>query len=158
MNLTPKNRLEISFPLLLLLLLSVCAIYVVLFAAGSYESIVAESSQNDSARTSAAYIEEQIHQNDTESSAITVGTLDDCDALIISKTINGRNYTSYTYCYDGSLREILAGPGLTPDASMGTEITDLKSMSIKEISASTLQFTCKDAGNRTITKTICIRS
>ncbi|MBQ0005018.1 MAG: DUF4860 domain-containing protein [Clostridiales bacterium] len=158
MNLTPKKHFEISFPLLLLLLLSLCAIYIVLFAADTFESIEAQASTSNSARTSAAYIEEQIHQNDTESSAISVGALGDCDALIINKTINGKAYTSYTYCYDGYLREILAGPGLHPDPDMGTEITNLKSLAIKECSAGTLEFSCTDIAKNSTTKTICIRS
>ena len=158
MNLTPRRNFELSFPLLLLLLLSVCAIYVVLYAADTYESITSESSINDSARTSAAYIEEQIHQNDNESSAITVGTLGDCETLIINKTINGKVYTSYTYCYEGYLREILAGPGLKPDPDMGTEITELESFSISTTSAGTLQISCTDARGRSSARIICTRS
>lgn len=151
MNLAKANKSKITLliPLLLLLLLSFSAIYVILMGANVYKGIVSDSALNDSARISASYLEEQIHQNDTEEADIRLGKVDGLDALIIEKPINGKRYTSYTFCDNGSLQEALASPGVEIDRTMGSKVTSLKELKLAKLNSNQIQITCLDLnGNK----------
>ena len=59
-----KHVIDLLFPIALLFVFSISAIFVVLFASNIYQNTVEKSSLNYSSSMILSYISEKIHQND----------------------------------------------------------------------------------------------
>lgn len=132
-------RKQRSSGLLFILLLFACLILVgvllIAMGTGVYENVLRSMNQNDSSRTASAYLLQKVRQGQ-DAGAVSYGTLDGHDAILLKQTISGKEYETYLYCCDGELRELLAEKGndaLT--AKAGSAVTGLDSMEIAEASS-----------------------
>ena len=103
-NKKKTGPIEFVFPILLFLIFTLSALFIILFAAQIYQKIVDDSSINYSANTAISYVSEKIRQGENKD-GIEVGSFQDCDALILHNHVKDVDYATYIYFYDGSLYE-----------------------------------------------------
>lgn len=96
-------------------LFAVLAMGLALLSSGVYRTAAAQSDVNFTRRTALSYLVNQVRRAD-EAGCVGVGTFGDSDALVLTEHIEGADYLTYLYCYDGALRELYqeAGTGLLP--------------------------------------------
>ena len=152
-----RHMVDFLFPIALFFIFTLSALMVMLFAARIYQSSVDNSSRNDTARTALSYIAEKIHQNDMEDS-VTLGSFDNCDALIIKQDYNGDVYTTYIYTHEGALKELFAKDGANADASNGKRILDVESFTVTQLNENLLKFHCVDKNGHSASIVVGLKS
>lgn len=106
-----KGRMEIIFPVILFLVFTLSALFVILYAARTYQHIVYESDIEYDKSTSLSYIAKKIHAQDSNGN-IDIGELNGIPALIMHQEIQGASYSTYIYEYNGELRELFCADDL----------------------------------------------
>ncbi len=96
--------MEILFPVVLFLVFTLSALFIILYAASTYRHIVQESNIQYDESTSMSYLTRKIKSQDC-SGNISIGHIGDLDTLEIAQEIDGEIYITYIYAYNGSLRE-----------------------------------------------------
>ena len=97
---------------------------------GVYENVLFSMNRNDEGRTASAYLMQKVRQN-RDLGAITSGTLDGRDAIILSQSIHGEEYCTYLYCCDGQLYELLARKdNISLSATAGSPVASLDAMTV----------------------------
>ena len=153
-----RHVVDFLFPLALFVLFAVCALLVILYAARSYGNVVDSSSLNTSARTATSYVTEKLHQNDANG-GISKGKLDGLDALLLKQDVNGKEYVTYIYYYDGYLSELYAPESANLSASAGTKILEIKDFKIEELSEGSLfEISCTDENGDIDTQLVSVKS
>ncbi|MCR5640655.1 MAG: DUF4860 domain-containing protein [Lachnospiraceae bacterium] len=141
--------IEFVFPILLFLIFTLAALFIILFAAQIYQKIVDRSAINYNANTVISYVSEKIRQGDTND-GIEVDAFHDCDALLLHKDIEGVDYVTYIYFYDGKLYEVLTESERASELApgTGTAIMEVSDFTITEDDNHLISFACTDtAGN-----------
>lgn len=124
---------DILFVLALFGVFTVCILALVTMGADVYRNTVRSSEENYESRTASAYLVQKIRQNDTEG-AVQVGQLENTDAIILSQTIEGKEYLTYLYYNNGFLKELLVQKGTNlvgNPLEAGQNIMPLKDMSVE---------------------------
>lgn len=129
-----KKRTHHSSALLFILLLfaSLILVGVLLISMGTgvYENVLSSMNRNDADRTVSAYLMQKVRQG-RDLGAVTSGTLDGQDAVILSQSIKGEEYCTYLYCYDGQLCELLAKKDNSSlSAAAGSPVASLDAMTV----------------------------
>lgn len=140
---------DVLFVLALFGVFTVSALMLVTVGADVYRHTVEDMDSNYETRTSVAYITEKIRQNDISlpkehsQQSITIGTLADTPALILTQDIDGELYCTYLYLHDGYLKELFmksdSYPGENASAA-GQEILPLKDLSMEQPAPNVLSF------------------
>lgn len=136
-----KAHMEIIFPVVLFLVFTLSALFIILYAARTYQHIVEESNSQYNESVALNYICQKVHASD-QSGQITVGTFNNMDAIIIRQTIDNTPYVTYIYAYDGKLMELFKednGEKAAPTA--GTSLFEVGSFSVNFVSEGLLSFT-----------------
>ena len=123
------HMIDVLFILTLFLVFALSSISVVGIGIQVYRTIVTDMDSNYNSRTAIAYVTEKLREADT-SGAARLGTIDDCDALILSQTIGIKEYCTYLYAYDGNLCELFASTEAELPASAGQSIMGIRSFQI----------------------------
>lgn len=152
-----KHMIDFLFPVALFFVFALSALTVILIAARIYQSTTENSSLNYTSRTSLSYISEKVHQNDLNG-AVTLGSFDGCDALIIKQSVEEDIYYTYIYADNNELKELFIKDGAFANAASGHKILDIQDFSIEQISDNLLKFSCTDRTNQTASSIIGIRS
>ena len=100
-------RITRVLSLLTMTVFSLCVLLVLLTAADCYRSLVNRGEAAYARRTALQYLTTRVRQAET----VETGMLEDCEALILTETVEGAGYTTYIYCYEGWLRELYTVPG-----------------------------------------------
>lgn len=119
-NTREKSSIEIIFPIVLFLIFTIGALFIILYAARTYQNIVEGSENNYNSGTLSAYISQKVHSYDTNGN-VYIGTFDGIDALILEEEIDKTAYVTYIYQYNGKLRELFTAKGgssFTPETGM----------------------------------------
>lgn len=135
--------------LLLICVFAVCLFFALAAGAGIYKSISAVMEEQFTSRTACGYVASRLRQGDAEG-AVSVGSLGEEEALIISEEIDGEAYRTYVYCHDGYIRELFcpASEELTP--TDGLRVIPAESLSFS-VSGGLLRFVCvTSAGSETL--------
>ncbi|MDE6675368.1 MAG: DUF4860 domain-containing protein [Acetatifactor sp.] len=123
-----KNHIvDILFVLALFVVFTLSALVLVILGASVYKQTVSYMDDNYTARTAYSYLTEKVRQNDLYNS-ISLGQLEDTDALVLTREINGTTYATYLYLHEGSLRELFMRQGSdigTDPLSAGQKILPL---------------------------------
>lgn len=105
---------DILFILALFGVFAVSALMLVTIGADVYKNTVDDMGTNYETRTATAYITEKIRQNDSilggdtsASNHILVDDIEGIPALKMLQNIDGTDYSTYLYLYDGYLKELL---------------------------------------------------
>lgn len=142
-----NHMVDFLFPVALFFVFTLSALTILLLATKIYRSTIEDSSLNDTARTSLAYISEKIHQNDNKDS-VSVGTFDGCDALILKQTHENETYDTYIYAYNNELKELFLKEGISAEASSGKTILQIESFTIEPLSDNQIRFHCVDSNGK----------
>ena len=85
---------------------------------------------NYSARGTVAYLTEKVRQNDCED-GVSVEEVAGQPALVLSKAINGSVYETWSYLYDGSLREVTVKQGAEVGPESGQPVMELNNLQLE---------------------------
>lgn len=151
------NSIEVMFPIILLVVFVVSAISVVLLAAETYRHIVRSAQENYDTRTAIEYVTEKVRQADA-SNAVSVGTFDSRNALILEQNLDGSTYRTYLYENNGQLCELYLKDGTAATAASGTAILSLSAFQAQQVSDHLLAITCTDSDGVTASTYIALRS
>lgn len=152
-----KHMIDIIFPIALFFVFAVSALIAILFAANLYQSAAGRAREHYTTNVSLSYIREKIRQNDAEG-AVSIGTLEGTDSLILRQNLEGNLYTTYIYEYEGVLRELFIKDGAVPSLESGKDIIDVSGFSMKKLSDTLFEFTASDESGYSDSITIGIRS
>ncbi len=97
------------FTMLLFLAFVLCALFTVLIGGKVYENINRRSQENFTGSVALQYVANKVRQGDMEG-AVRVRTVDDVPVLELDSRIEGGNYVTWIYWYDGSIRELFFDP------------------------------------------------
>ena len=102
--------------LLLLAVFAAGILSVLLSGAGVYKRLAQRSGASYDVRTSVRYISTKLRQA-PNAEAVSVSDFGDGDGFDISEWVDGKEYRTRIYCYDGWLMELysLEGAGLAPE-------------------------------------------
>lgn len=152
-----RHMIDFIFPIALFFVFALSALTLVLFAARIYRSTTENSSLQYTSRTGLSYISEKIHQSDGHG-AITLGSFDGCDALVIEQSYEEETYFTYIYVHEQNLKELFIKEGVAADASDGRIILEIQDFSIEQLSENLFRFNCTDAKNQSSSTIVGIRS
>ena len=144
---TPEHTVDRVFVLALLALFVAVAFILVFTGARQYRSIADGMTENFNERTIASYLREKMNQNDMEG-AVSLTIIGDCQALALEEEANEAVFTTYIYCYGGSLYEITVSDGTDVLPGDGQEIMELQGLDIKMINPQLYEFSVTDALDR----------
>lgn len=115
---------DVLFVLALFGVFAISALVLITVGADVYQHTVRDMSRNYDDRTAIAYITEKVRQSDCilsdGSYAISLGSLEQQPALILTDEWDGDAYCTYLYLYDGWLKELY----IRKDADIGNDILD----------------------------------
>lgn len=153
-----RGHIELIFPVVLFLVFTLSALFIILYSARTYQHIVEESSKQYDMSTSMAYLTQKIHAADSMHS-ISLGDFGGIDSLNIFEEIEGNTFVSYIYVYDGYLRELFTSAkavGVSPSA--GTALFPANSFKADYINGGLLSLTIESEEGEVSTQLITIRS
>ncbi len=136
-----QHSIDILFLLVIFLLFAFSGATLLVLATHFYQSTVARSEENSSARVAAAYVREVLHQNDS-SEACNISEFDGTSCLRIPQE---EDYVLYLYYYDGELKELYTKEDAVVSAGNGQKILELQSFSIEEIATGVFEMECEDS-------------
>lgn len=138
-----RHVIDLLFPIALLLVLAVSALFFVILAANVYQKNVTWEESNYENRTCLAYVTEKIRQNDA-GGGITIGTFDGESCLMLRQDFGGQSYVTYLYSYEGMLRELFVQEGVEMKASDGQKILEVNDFKVVEQEEGIFKISCTD--------------
>ena len=141
--------IDILFPISLYFVFTVSALTVLLLATHVYRTTTENSALNFNANTSLSYITE---------GAVSIGSFDGHQALILKQHYNDTEYVTYIYVSEGNLMELYTKSSADVDVGSGKVILPLQSLDMEMSQSDLLHLTCTDAQGHTIASYISIHS
>ncbi len=129
-----KNKLhsiDSLFVLLLFALFIMTAMFITVSGAAAYRNASEQMEERFNKQTCISYITAKIRANN-EADKITVGELEGISALCINDNIDGLNYVTYIYQYEGTVRELFCGADISLHPSAGIALTKAKALSFEK--------------------------
>ncbi len=148
---------DIVFVLSLFCVFAVLALFVVVMGANVYKGISVNMSENYNARTSVTYITEKIRQNDSGGS-ISVKSVGDASALVISQNLEGEVYETWIFVSDGNLNETMVRKGTTVSPGDGQTIMNLQSMELEKTQGGAIAVSVVDGEGNSFDSTVYMKS
>ncbi len=152
-----RHATDLIFVLSLFCLFTVLSLLVVIQGADVYQGISQEMDANYSARGTVAYLTEKARQNDCEN-GVSVEEVAGQPALVLSKEINGSVYETWSYLYDGSLREVTVKQGAEVGPESGQPVMELNSLQLELEDSRLLKIIATDTKNRVYESVVCLHS
>ena len=142
-----RSRLLETLPNFLLFFLFACCMFFVLISgAKSYKNVTAVMEEQFSVNTCISYVTAKVRHYDYEG-AVTIGEIGDTDALLFREKIDGEDYLTYLYCYDGSLMELFCSADMEVHPFDGQQIMELDSLELSTEN-DLIHFSCKINGKQ----------
>lgn len=136
------------FTMLLFLVFVLCALFTVLTGGKVYENISARMEDNYTGSVALQYIANKVRQGDQED-AVRVLDVEGTQVLELSQDIEGYEYISWIYYYDGSIRELFTSADSGLGLSDGIEIMECEGLSFSK-EGQLLTVTTKGSGDGTL--------
>lgn len=127
-----RHIVDILFVIALFGIFVLSAVFLISIGANIYSKTMSNMNSNFNSRTAVAYITEKVRQSDTTDS-ISIGSFDGNNAIIISSTINDKEYTTYIYEFGGKLMELMVRSDLTLSPSAGQKLLDVNEFTITSV-------------------------
>lgn len=86
---------------------AICILAVLLTGAGAYERLAERQQEAYANRTVPQYITTKVRQTDAQG-AIQIGDFCGVESLELIEYLDGKEYVTRIYCYDGFLRELFS--------------------------------------------------
>lgn len=125
------HSIDLLFSILLFGIYILFLLLMLLFSAKAYQHAVKGQSENYHLRTAMSYLTVKIRQHDNGKD-VFLGELQGTEAICLSDQIEGKEYITYIYLYDGQLKELFTPAQSQVSLSMGTDIASLDSFIIEE--------------------------
>lgn len=119
------------FTMLLFLVFVLCALFTVLTGGKVYENISARMEDNYTGSVALQYIANKVRQGD-EADAVRVLDMEGTQVLELAQEIEGYEYISWIYYYDGSIRELFTSADSGLGLSDGIEIMECEGLSFSK--------------------------
>lgn len=110
----------------------VSSVMVIAVGAGAYRNITEKSQEDYTLRTSLSYVNEKLRQADSNG-ALSVGTVGDSPALMLTQDYDGESYTTYIYESNGSLCELFTKSDAPAYPDYGTPLLTLSDFGIERL-------------------------
>ena len=124
-----SRLLEVVPNFLLFFLFACCMFFVLISGAKSYKNVTAIMEEQFSINTCISYVTAKVRHYDSEG-AVIIGKIGDTDALLLKEMIDGEEYLTYLYCYDGSLMELFCSADMEVFPIEGQKIMELDSLEL----------------------------
>ena len=124
-----SRLLEIVPNFLLFFLFACCMFFVLISGAKSYKNVTAVMEEQFSVNTCISYVTAKVRHYDSEG-AVMIGKIGDTDALLLKEKIEGEEYLTYLYCYDGNLMELFCSADMEVHPMDGQQIMELDSLDL----------------------------
>ncbi|MBQ1895697.1 MAG: DUF4860 domain-containing protein [Clostridia bacterium] len=98
------------FTLVLFAVFAVTVLFVLMSGAGVYKDTQTVMTERYQERTCLSYITAKVNHYD-ESGRVYIAEVDGIKALAVDEQMGGLDYTTYIYCTDGEVREIMVEKG-----------------------------------------------
>jgi hypothetical protein len=115
--------------LLLLAVFALGILWVLLSGAGAYRRLTQRDAQSYENRTCAQYVVTRLRQA-AGAQAVSLSSFGEGDALLITEQVDGQDYVTRIYCYDGWLRELFAADGLDFAPEDGEKVLQASQLSL----------------------------
>lgn len=125
-----------------------------------YKNIVEENANNYKLRTSLSYVATKVRQMDEEG-CIYIEKREGVDVLVLNENIDGVQYETLLYYYEGKLYEVFhqkGGEFTLSQGGYGYEITEVNGFSMVELNNNLMRFTAVDGSGREESITLNIKS
>lgn len=124
-----SRLLEVVPNFLLFFLFACCMFFVLISGAKSYKNVTAVMEEQFSINTCISYVTAKVRHYDSKG-AVIIGKIGDTDALLLKEMIDGEEYLTYLYCYDGSLMELFCSADMEVYPIEGQKIMELDSLEL----------------------------
>lgn len=133
-----RHMIDLLFVLSLFCVFAVSSVVLILFGADIYNKTVSSMNNNYASRTSVAYITEKVRQSDIYDSV----RIDDSlgyKRLLMARNINGMEYATSLYEYNGYLYELFARTDIELPIDAGQQVIALTSLDFEFVSDNLLK-------------------
>ena len=151
---------DVLFVLALFAVFAIAALMLVTIGANVYQKTVNNMDSNYSSRTAFSYVTEKLRQNDS-AGTISIGTLEDRPALILSHEIDGRLYNTYLYQYEDYLTELFTSADLNLGGDIlkaGHPLIPLQEFELEETAPALYHFYLSTEDGQTVSLYISTKS
>ena len=154
---TSSHKFDTVIVMLLFALFAVTSFVLIIIGIKQYNVTADTMSNNYQIRTATSFLQEKIRQNDAGDS-INISEIEGIKALAIDSVIEDTKYTTFIYCYDGYLRELLVTEDSVFSKESGQSIIELKSFDIKKSNKNLYQAKLVDKNNTSSTVYLTTKS
>ncbi|MBQ1280651.1 MAG: DUF4860 domain-containing protein [Oscillospiraceae bacterium] len=126
-----KSNLGFLLAMLVFALFMVSVLAVLLSGADVVQGITRRDQKSYEQRTAVQYVATRIRQAE-EAGKIFVRESEAGDRLVLAETIEGIEFETAVYCYDGYLRELFSISGYDPGAEFGEKILPAAQFSVSD--------------------------
>ena len=100
-----RHNISTAAALLTFAVFAICVVSVLLYGAKAYKNLTDTDSSNYSYRTCSQFINTKLRRS-VAGANVSVEQFGDGDCIVLHETIEGREYITRLYCYDGWLCEM----------------------------------------------------
>lgn len=115
------GQINIVFPVMLFLIFTLSALFIILFSARTYQHIVDSSNNQYVKSVSSSYIFRKVHSSDRIYN-VSIGENGDVPTLRMFENIDGQEFVTHIYVYDGYLRELFTQADKEISPTAGTAL------------------------------------
>ena len=144
-NRNDGQTMSVLFTMLLFLVFIMCALFTVLAGSKVYENISSRMDQTYTGSVALQYVANKVRQGDADK-AVAVRTEDGQPVLEIRESIEGGDYITWIYYYEGSIQELFT----YEDSGLGLEILECDGLTITQ-EGQLLHVTTLGAGGGSLT-------
>jgi len=125
-----KPKMGGLLALLLFAVFAACILLVLLMGAKAYKQLVLRDNESYDRRTATQYIITRVRQSDLDG-AFSVRKESVGDVLAMSEEVDGSEYETLVYCYDGYLRELFTVGDSEFDPQAGEKILPVELFAVQ---------------------------
>ena len=122
------HSIDAVFVLFLFALFVTMALLVTSYCAVAYKNSAQQTEERFNKQTCINYVTAKIRASNEENK-ITIKDIEGTNALCISDSFNGAEYSTYIYQYDGMIRELFVNNKAGIDLSAGSPLTEASFLS-----------------------------
>ena len=139
------HSLDVIMTMVLFGVFAVSILMVLMMGAQSYQGVVTSMKESYEEGTCLQYMATKITHY-SGSDAVAVGEFGDGSALLLNETIDGCQYTTYIYLYQGQVMELFCEQGVDLEPEAGFFIMDVEGLTLELVSPQLLSMTCTGSG------------
>jgi hypothetical protein len=124
------HTVDAVFALILFCAFALSMLMVLMTGAGAYKNIRDAVRNHYSEDTCVSYIAMKLRHYDGADNSVTLGDVGGVPALLLSETMDGDEYVTAIYFYDGYVRELFAEAGYDQRPEDGFEIVEASSLTV----------------------------